>query len=278
MNARARRIATVPPGLRAAPARRRIAAALAAFVLLLDGCATPAALESASPRGATVELDGGTHPLRWASPPGTAQALLVLEHGFTRSCTNLRTTMRTLADEGVLVLCVELALGGDPSARATALARAIADGRLEAPGGGALPERILVGGHSAGATVGLALGAALDGLVPSRLAGALLIDPVAADGVARDLARVHGGGRRPVLALLAAPHGCNARGSVRPLLQAEGGLEVVDLGPRSTHADIEGEDTTALARWACGTPEPALSAAWRARAAGWLRARLERPD
>jgi hypothetical protein len=46
---------------------------------------------------------------------------------------------------------------------------------------------------------------------------------------------------------------------------------VARLAEGATHADVEGEDTDALAAWACGPVQPAHTAALRALAMQWLR-------
>ncbi len=51
-------------------------------------------------------IDGTSHSVDWYLPNSTASALMVLNHGFTRGCGNLRGTSKAIAEKGVMVLCV----------------------------------------------------------------------------------------------------------------------------------------------------------------------------
>lgn len=260
---------------------RQLAAAL--LGLLLAGCASLAPAPAADPAGSVVPatLALGDMPVaaQWYLPSGDATALLVLEHGFTRNCGQLRGTSRQLMAAGLAVLCVEAPMAGGNPALADALARRLAAAQA-APDGRALPSRIIVGGHSAGAAFAAALGARLDELAPDRLAGALLFDPVATVGFESQLRAVSAAGRRPVLAVLAPPHRCNAQSNALAALQrlrAEALAAQRDafVGLRyavgATHADIEGEDSDWLAALVCGVPQAAHTARLRELAVDWAR-------
>lgn len=236
---------------------RRTSAALA---LACAGCA---GLPPAPP----LEIAGQPYAAQWTAPPGRAALLLVLEPGFARRCSHLLGTARRLAEAGALVLCVDAPMTGGNPALADAFAGWLAGG-LRDPQGHEVPARVVVGGLSAGAAFAARLGARLDALAPQRLAGALLLDPVATAAFGADLQRVAPG--RPVLALVAPPHACNAMNNALPALRAAG-VEAVDLGPAATHLDAEGDDGDALGRAACGTPQPQAVEALRARAVQWLR-------
>lgn len=233
--------------------------------LALAGCAS-------LPSADSLEIAGQGYPAQWTYPAGRAEVLLVLEHGFARRCSHLKTTARRLADAGALVLCLDVPMAGGNPALAEALAGWLA-GDLRDPQGRALPPRVVVGGLSAGAAFAARLGARLDALAPQRLAGALLLDPVATPSLGEDLQRIAQQGRRPVLALLAPPHACNAMNNVLPALRAAG-IEPVMLGPAATHLDAEGEDGDWVGEQACGRALPAQSESLRAQAAAWLRALL----
>jgi len=202
---------------------------------------------------------------RWTLPAGPPRGLALLQHGFTRRCENLSGTMRHWAEAGLAVLCVDVS--GVPGAAwlPGELADALADDRLGLPTGEPLPRRIVVAGHSAGATFAARVGARLAQRSPGRLAGAVLLDPVATLGLVSALDAVSSGGSRPVRAALAQPGPCNAEGSAGPVLsalrarlQASGadGFVGVRFGAGSTHVDAEGEDTGALAVRACGQGAP----------------------
>ncbi len=238
--------------------RRLPLAAMAA--LALAGCAglTPTP---------SLDIAGQPYPVQWTPPPGRAELLLVLAPGFARRCSHLATTARRLAEAGALVLCLDAPMAAGNPLLADAFAGWLAGG-LRDPQGREVPARVVVGGLSAGAAFALRLGARLDEIAPGQLAGALLLDPVATTSFDADLQRVARG--RPVLALLAEAHACNARHSALPSLQAAG-VDVVALGAGSTHLDAEGEDGDAIGRAACGTPRPDMVEALRMRAARWLQ-------
>ncbi len=232
----------------------------ATAVLAFAGCA-------GLPAPDTLQIAGESYPVQWTPPPGEARVLLLMEHGWARRCNQLRSTARRLADAGALVLCIDAPMAGGNPALADAFAGWLTGG-LRDPQGRAVPARVVVGGHSAGGAFAARVGAKLDALAPERLAGALLLDPVATPAFAADLRRAARG--RPVLALMAEAQDCNAQLNALPALR-EAGAEVVVAGPGSTHLDAEGEDGDAIGRAACGTPQPAQVEALRARAAGWLR-------
>ncbi len=73
---------------------------MAAIVLVAAGCA-------GLPVADTLEIGGQPYRVQWTQAPGRADVLLVLEPGFARRCSNLRTTARRLAEVGALVLCLD---------------------------------------------------------------------------------------------------------------------------------------------------------------------------
>lgn len=283
-------------------ARRRRAAKLArvtlAAVALLAGCASvPPASTGGAPTTSTrltwLTLGGSEVSAFWTLPEGAPRALVTLQHGFTRSCARLAATARRLAERGMLTLCIDVPMARGNPAMADALAAWLASA-LPAPDGHALPEKIIVAGHSAGAAFAVRLGARLDATLPQRLAGVMLFDPVATEFFAADLQTVAQAGRRPVLAVTAAAGGCNAQHNAYPALhavraeaQAAGrdGVIGIELGEGSTHADVEGEDSDWLAAVACGRTLPAQTDRLRSLAAQWVDAvvdgqapRIELPE
>lgn len=288
--------------------------ALMVLCVALAGCAVPVPLRETSAAGSIVvdriDLDKQWRAAHWYLPIAEASTLVVFQHGFMRGCANLRESTRRLMAEGLMALCVDVPMAGGNPALAEAMATQLADEGVT-PDGRALPRRVIVAGHSAGAMFALALGARLEAVAPGRLAGVLLVDPVvpsapppAADAAAAPeaaadnasgtasaafagparfdaaLLAVSARGRRPVLALLAPPHRCNAGSNALPSMRraeqaardaGSNAFVVVHLGPASTHADIEGEDTDALAEWACGTVRPERTAALRALIVDWAR-------
>ena len=218
----------------------------------------------------SLEIEGRTYRAHWTLPERNAEALIVLAHGFARSCANLRGTSLRLMQAGFAVLCIDAPMAQGNPVLAEALARVLIV--MRGPGGQALPGRVIVAGHSAGAAFAATLGATLAEIAPERLAGALLFDPVAIDRFEADLRAVSASVRRPVLAVLAQPHRCNAQSSALPaLLRLRQGFAGVRLADGSTHADVEGEDSDWLAESACGKPLPANTARLRGIAVRWAR-------
>lgn len=274
-------------------ARRRRASALAAAVVLgaLGGCAqaqpvrAEAEAAAAAPAAtatvvrAPVTVGGQVYTADWFVPAGEPVALVTVQHGFTRGCGNVRETGLVLAGAGLLGLCLNAPMAGGNPALADALAAAIAGGAVTAPAGAVLPARIVVGGHSAGGLFASRLGFALAALAPSRLAGAVLFDPVdAGTALAPNLRAISATGQRPVRAVNANPGPCNANGNAGPALAAlraealaAGGdaFVGVQLIDRSSHVDVEGRDTNLLGSATCGVPRRANSEVLRTLAARW---------
>lgn len=201
-----------------------------------------------------ISVGGESHSVDWYLPNGTASALMVLNHGFSRGCGNLRGTSKAIAEKGVMVLCVN----GDMTAGNPELANALGDllaaRTITPPSGQALPVRYLVGGHSAGGHFASALGARLVADGYPNLAGAILFDPVASEGFTANLEAISAGGTRPVLAVTARPSVTNlfnnSHGALTGLTNPYVGIQLVwekyVLGTPvggSCHIDVEGENT-----------------------------------
>jgi len=204
-----------------------------------------------------IVIAGESHSADWYLPAGTASALMVLNHGFSRGCGNLRGTSKAIAEKGVMVLCVN----GDMTAGNPALAQALGDlmtqRALTPPSGKALPHRYLVGGHSAGGHFASELGARIDANGYNDFAGAILFDPVASGGFTANLEAISDGGARPVLAVTARPSVINLfNNSADALIGLSTdyvGIQLVwskyVLGMPtggSCHIDVEGENTDVI--------------------------------
>lgn len=227
----------------------------------------------------TLVIGGREVAVDWFVPTAApARALVTVQHGFARQCANVRETGLELAAQGLLGLCLNAGMAGGNPALADALAAALVAG-VNGPDGQPVPERVIVGGHSAGGHFASRLGWALAGSVPQRLAGAVLWDPVAANADFRtQLMAVSASGQRPVYAVLANPDGCNANGNALPALRqlrqdaigAGGdGFVGLQLTDRSTHVDVEGRDSNLLATVPCGVPRRANSDALRTLSVRW---------
>lgn len=228
----------------------------------------------------TLLIGGAEYDVSWGLPAtGPAIGLAVVEHGFTRRCRNIAGTLEALVAQGLMTLCVDAPLAGGNPALADALASVLVAG-VAPPDGSAMPERIVVGGHSAGGAFAVRLGYTLSQLAPQRLAGAVLFDPVAAAGFSEQIRALSEGGLRPVRTVSANPGGCNAGNNsyagLRAVLadaaaagnEAFVGLQLTD---RSTHVDVEGSDTDILAWTACrqGPPRRPNVATLRQLGAAW---------
>jgi hypothetical protein len=209
-----------------------------------------------------LTVGDSTYVAEWHLPDGDARALVTVQHGFARTCANVRgTAQRLMEDQGVATLCLNapMVMGNPPLAEA--LAGVIVAG-LFMPDERPVPERIVVGGHSAGAHFASRLGWSLAEQAPSRLGGAVLFDPVAGDASFDDnLSAIGARGTRPVLAITATAHPCNAdhnaynglrRVMVEALEVGRDGFVGLELTERSTHIDAEGRDTDLLAVLSCG--------------------------
>ena len=268
-------------GERSGPTRGALAWIATAVAWTLCGCTTaPIGDPNDAPGSVTeapVALGDRSHDGHWYLPSGAAAALVVLEPGFAQPCRRLRGTARELMQAGLMVLCVDAEMTAGNPALADALARSLISD-LTAPGLRALPQRIIVAGHSAGGAFAAQLGVALIRLAAQRLAGAVLFDPVGGTDLPSQLLTISDRGRRPVLAILALPDGCNAGLSSAPALHqvrlaalAAGGdgFVGVQLTEGATHIDAEGEDSGWFARWACGEPRVANVALLRRLAVRW---------
>ena len=251
----------------------------------VTGCATAQPADKApAPAGtvvsATLNIAGTDYDVDWYLPDGPAAALVTVQHGFTRHCDNLRQTGIRIMEQGLMGLCVNASMAGGNPALAEALAVTLLSG-ITAPGGLALPEKIVVGGHSAGGLFASRLGWKLDSLAPTRLVGAVLFDPVAAGpSLVGNLMGVSAAGTRPVLAVTSNPSACNADNNAYPALRqvsrdavaaGHDGFVGLQLADRSTHVDAEGRDTDVVAVLACGQGRPQRdnTEALRTLAAQW---------
>jgi|APTNR8051073442_1049403.scaffolds.fasta_scaffold12810_2 pimeloyl-ACP methyl ester carboxylesterase len=228
----------------------------------------------------SLSLGGSSYAAEWWLPQAAPAALVTVQHGFTRQCRHVRATARALAAEGLATLCLNAPMAGGNPALAEALAAELVSG-IGLPDGRAMPSRLVVGGHSAGGLFASRVGWALAAQAPQRLAGAVLFDPVdAADQLRTNLQSMSASGARAVLAITANASACNADQNHLPALRqvqqdaiaaGRDGFVGLQLTDRSTHVDVEGEDTTALAVLVCrqGRPRDFNTSSLRQAAARW---------
>jgi len=260
------------------------------------GCATAQPPAGSAPSGgdvvhAKLNIAGTDYDVDWFLPTGEAAALVTVQHGFSRHCDNVRGTGERFMASGLMGLCVNASMAGGNPALAEALAVTLLSG-ITAPGGRTLPDKFIVGGHSAGGHFASRLGWKLAALAPQRLFGAVLFDPVAATGFTDNLMVVSAVGQRPVYAVTSNSSGCNAQNNAYPALRqvqqdAQGagrdGFVGLQLTDHSTHVDVEGGDTDLLAVVACrqGPPRPPNTEVLRTLVAQWasdIAAGLRQPE
>lgn len=229
----------------------------------------------------SVTVGGTSYNADWYVPTGQARALMVLEHGFSRGCGNLRNTSKAILERGVMVLCLNASMQGGNPALGRALGDALADRTLTPPNGAVLPAAYIVGGHSAGGHFASVVGARLAERGYPQLRGAVLFDPVASDGFSANLQAISAGGSRPVLAV-AARGGLanlynNAFGALRGLPGDYSGIQLlyanyvigIPVGG-SCHTDVEGENGDFIGNLAVGcTPSTTNVARLRDFGATW---------
>ncbi|MFZ5756002.1 MAG: alpha/beta hydrolase [Pseudomonadota bacterium] len=227
-----------------------------------------------------LSIAGTSYNVDWYLPATPAAALMLVEHGFTRGCGNLRDTSKRIMGRGLMVLCVNANVTGGNPTLAGQLADLIAARTMIAPGGVAVPSAVIVGGHSAGGHFASEVGARLAITGYPDLRGAVLFDPVAAGGFTNNLVAISNYGQRPVYAITANASICNslnnAYGALRQIsdtarLNGRDGFVGLQLTSGSTHVDSEGNNTDVLGVAACLSLPPKssntgylrdLSAAW----------------
>ncbi len=223
--------------------------------------------------GAPVEVAGSRRDAVWYLPDGPANALILLEHGFGRACANLTGTAESIAAEGLMVVCLDEDMTAGNPELAGEVAEALAQRTLVPPNGVPLPQRYVVGGHSAGGHFAALVGAGLVERGYPDLAGAVLFDPVAAEGFSAALQRISAAGARPVLSVAANPSVVNLFDNSFGALASLGANFVgVQLLRGSCHVDVEGEDTDIVGvLGAACAPDPANTARLREFGSVWAR-------
>lgn len=208
----------------------------------------------------TLVVGGTSYSVDWYLPSGTASALVVVEHGFSRGCGNLRDTSKRIMANGLMVFCMNANMAGGAPNKAEALGDALVSGTVITPDGRYVPDKIIVGGHSAGGHFASRLGWKLQQVAPNRLLGAILFDPVAAGGFTDNLVAISNGGQRPVYAITSNPSLCNqfnnAYGALKQIRNAaiangHDGFVGLQLTSASTHVDSEGNNTDVIGYGAC---------------------------
>ncbi|WP_426572128.1 alpha/beta hydrolase [Aquihabitans sp. McL0605] len=204
-----------------------------------------------------LTVAGTSYSVDWYLPNGTATGLMLLQHGFSRGCGNLRSTSKAVMAKGVMVLCLNADMSGGNPALGNALGDLLASRALTPPAGKALPVGYIVGGHSAGGHFASVVGARLAARNYAGLKGAVLFDAVAGSGFSANLQAISAGGTRPVLEIAARPGAINLNnnsfGALKDLPNTFVGVQLVWSGfffgipyGGSCHTDVEGENGDAI--------------------------------
>ncbi len=254
---------------------RRILAVVSTFACLHASAAEPSAVDV---RPSQVAVGGVVYEAIWYLPQAVPLGLVVMEHGFTRRCENLRNTTVKVAETRLVVLCLSAPMAGGNLALAEALAADIAGGALRLPEDGELPIKVLAAGHSAGSVFAARLASTLLALAPDRVRGLVMMDPVATGSLRDDILMVAASGIRPVLAITTNPSPCNAFNSAHADLMVlsdelksagQDPFVGVQLIRGSSHVDFEGEDSDVLSSALCGWPRRDNVEAARTLVATW---------
>jgi hypothetical protein len=246
-----------------------VANAQSSFPSSAGGCVSTAGTCVESP----VEVAGVQRDAVWYLPNGQASALMLLEHGFSRTCANVNGTAEAIAAQGLMVVCLDEDMTAGNPVLAAEFAEALAERTLVPPNGAPLPQRYVVGGHSAGGHFAALVGAGLVEQGYPDLAGAVLFDPVAAEGFSAALRSVSASGTRPVLTVAASPSVVNLFGNSFGALSSLGADFVgVRLLGGSCHVDVEGDDTDLIGIvGAMCAPDPVNTARLRDFGSVWAR-------
>lgn len=275
---------------------RRLLAALATAALLTLGLtfagSSPAGADVACGRfssslgtcvNSNLTVGGTSYNVDWYLPNGTASALMLLQHGFSRGCGNLRNTSKAIMEKGVMVLCLNADMSGGNPTLGNALGDLLAARTFAPPAGKPLPVSYLVGGHSAGGHFASVVGARLAAKGYPALKGAVLFDAVASGGFTANLQAISAGGTRPVVEVAARPNlgnlANNGFGALKDLPNTFVGVQLVWTGyffgspyGGSCHTDAEGENGDLIGNTAvlC-TPNATQVARLRDLSSTWAR-------
>jgi hypothetical protein len=194
--------------------------------------------------------------------------LLFLQHGFQRSKEKLEALASSLVDRHVAVLTITLTerqLGDASFARGVANAIAELQSELFESH---MPQKVLVAGHSIGASFASSVGLALESAFNHLLQGVLLIDPVEKNGLLSksmsDLSK-----DIPVLSVFGEKGMCNNMGGAAKSMRHDGANSLNLRLTHGTHCDAEAESTDLSCTSLCGTPRKQNLVYLRELVGGW---------
>lgn len=259
-----------------APARRVVSALLVLVAIFLP--VSPARADTVVFSDSTGQVvntqttvGASSYSADWFFPASGAVGVMVFEHGFSRGCGNIRGTGIEIMRKGVMVVCLNASMQGGNPTFGTELGNALADRAVAPPGGVAMPELIVVGGHSAGGHFATEVGRQLvqRGYVGFR--GAVLFDPVSASGFGTNVQTISGGGIRPVLSVTANSSACNSSNNSQGDLQGLPNAYVgVKLTSSSSHVDVEVGNSDGLSQFTCGNIQSYNAVALQTLSSNWV--------
>ncbi len=230
-----------------------------------------------------LTVAGTSYNVDWYLPNATASALMLMEHGFSRGCGNLRDTAKATMEKGVMVLCLNADMSGGNAGLGQALGDLLTARTFSPPAGKSLPVNYIVSGHSAGGHFASVVGARIANNGYANLKGAVLFDPVAQGGFSANLDAISAGGTRPVLSVAARPSVINLTnnsfGALTSLANNFVGIQLVWSGyffgipyGGSCHTDVEGNNGDIIGNTAAlCTPNSTQTARLRDFSSSWAK-------
>jgi len=230
-----------------------------------------------------LTVAGTSYNVDWYLPHATASALMLMEHGFSRGCGNLRDTAKATMEKGVMVLCLNADMSGGNPGLGQALGDLLTARTFSPPAGKSLPANYIVGGHSAGGHFASVVGARIANNGYANLKGAVLFDPVAQGGFSANLDAISAGGTRPVLSVAARPSVINLTnnsfGALTGLANTFVGIQLVWSGyffgipyGGSCHTDVEGNNGDIIGNTAAlCTPNSTQTSRLRDFSSSWAK-------
>ena len=213
--------------------------------------------------------------------------LIFMQHGWTRTDTNLSALAQQLADQTNSIV-VSPTVSSNPSDRYyilndpinRAVAALFVGDRSELTASAAaaaghpvsLPQHFVLAAHSAAGTLATA-GYLVDAGAASNLKAVILFDSVADGDATTGMAKLAGANAVPVMLIAAdVPVTCNDGGAAtNTTINSAPDKFVAIMLDHGSHLDAEGANTDSLATWVCGpAPTPQNAAAVQIISAAWI--------
>ncbi len=227
---------------------------LSLALLMFSALATPN-LFAGSKVNETVDL-GGNRQATWYLPDSPSNGWVLLQHGFQRNKSNLDDLATHLMDNGIMVLTINSDVSNGNPSLARNIADDLVDNPLTPPNNMALPNKLVIAGHSAGGLFMSHLGGRLVERSYANLYGAILFDPVDKNNGMQPTLQSMIDNNLPVLSILANSGSCNSsNNALQPLRNLTSSYVGIKLTDNSKHTDVEGSSTGGIITWLCGSPK-----------------------